>query len=1583
MDPTDPKTLLQRALAEVKDARDKLRAAERAQREPIAVIGIGCRFPGGADDPGELWRQLAAGVDATGPVPPERWDADALHDPDPDAPGKSYVRRGGFLRDVDRFAARFFRVSPREAERMDPQHRLLLEVAWAALEDAGVAPDRLRGTPAGVFVGITNNDYARRSRGLADDAAGLFHVSGTSFSFAAGRLAYVLGLHGPALAIDTACSSSLVALHLACHSLRAGECDLALVGGVNLMFAPEGFVLLSKARMLAPDGRCKTFSAAADGYARGEGCGVVVLRRLSDARAAADRIYAVVRGSAVNQDGASSGLTVPNGAAQRALIEQALRAAGLGPGAVGYVEAHGTGTALGDPIEARALGEALAAPRPAPLLCGSIKTNLGHLEAAAGVAGIIKTALVLHHGQIPASLHSTPPSPHIDFTGLGLAVPTALTTWPEGQPRVAGVSSFGASGTNAHAILSAPPAPAAPASASPTSPASASASPCLLPLSARSADELRALADRWDRHLAAAPPDEFAATCAAAASRRAHLEERLAIVAPDAAAARSALAAFAEGRAAGLVRGRVGARRPRVALLFSGQGAQYPGMARGLLASEPSFRATIERCDAALGDLLGARLLDLFDQGHPAAARIDSTALAQPALFALEVALANLLLDRGLEPWAALGHSVGELAAACVAGVLTLEDGLALVRARGLAMQALPAGGAMAAAFTDPETAAAALASDADTVALAAINAPDEVVLSGSSPALARVLARLHARGVRSRALQVSHAFHSPALDPMLPALEAAAARLHPAPPRFTLVSGLTGAPITAPDPAHWRRQAREPVRFAAAVTALARAGVDLFLEVGPHPVLLAAARRCAPDPHLHWLPTLRRGHDDRTQLLTAAAHLFVAGADLDVARLTPGPHHHLALPPSPFARERHWLADAPPPPAATPRPAAWLHATPLASPALAPATHAFEHTLQAAAAAVLRDHRVFGAVVLSGAVQAALMGTAAAAVFGPDVALEFTDVTFRAPLTLTGDAPRTVQVVLATRGPDSADVRLVSREGDAWIDHAVARVRAGGELPRARFDLAAARARCREQLTDDEFYRRGWPEGEHDLGPSFRSVAALWRRDGEALARVRLRDDGDDGDPADRPRVRACRLGEASGQVLAAALPDWDAHAETTAIGLAIDRSVDASHAAPPTVWWHAVVRDDTGGVIRGDVQLLDDDGQVLSRAEGLQLGRIHRDHLRRTLLHAARPARPARPVRAALAAAPPPARRELLIAHLRALIADACGGAPEAVPTDLSIRDLGVDSLLAMTLREHLQADLDLDLPIADLIAGPTLDALAARLDPPVPADISIIDRTTPVPADIFAGAAPGPALLRPAAAAPGPALLRPAGAGPIQLVCLPDAGGGASLFRDFAAALPTCTVHAVQLPGREDRIHEPPLRRLADAVALVLPAVLALDGPLVLLGHSLGALLAFELARALAHHRRTPALLAALAFPAPHRPQLVDTAGLLRRVGDRLDPALRDALTPVLTADIELVASHSHADAPPLACPIAAFGGADDPHVPRDALADWARHTRGDFTLRTLPGDHAFIRTAPAPLLAALAALLPAVRPGRPPT
>lgn len=924
--PTDDRLVeyLRKVSLELHAARERLRAAEERTHEPIAIVGMSCRFPGGVQTPQDLWDLAASGRDAIGTFPTDRgWDLDTLFDSDPETSRTSYADRGGFLAGAADFDCGFFEISPREALAMDPQQRLLLETAWEAFESAGIDPRTLRGSRTGVFCGVMYGDYGSLVRYGPPELEG--YGAGSAPSVASGRIAYAFGFEGPTFTIDAACSSSLVALHLACQALRTGECSMALAGGVTVLATPAVFVEFSRQRGLAPDGRCKPFAAAADGTGWSEGSGLLLVERLTDAQRLGHPVLALVRGSAVNHDGASNGLTAPSGPAQERLIEAALANSRLAAHDVDAVEAHGTGTRLGDPIEAQALLATYGRDRPRerPLRLGSVKSNIGHSQAAAGVAGVIKIVGALQREELPQTLHIDAPTHEVDWSSGAISLLTEPAPWPRAvRARRAGVSAFGISGTNAHAIIE-----ESPARPNASAPAADDAQPAGLGepdlpaltawvLSARSEASLRGQAARLDEQLRAQPRLSEIDVAASLATTRARFEHRAVIVGGDRKAMLHGLQAIVEGADVdGLVTG-VASPAGKLATLFTGQGSQRVGMGRQLAAAHPPFRDALSAVIAELDRQL-ARPLEpvLFaDPDSPDAALLDQTGFTQPALFAIEVATFRLLESWGLRPDYLLGHSIGELAAAHVAGVLSLADASTLVAARGLLMQALPAAGGMIAVRASEEDVLASLVGREADLAVAAVNGPAATVVSGAADALDAWAADMRKRGLKLRRLQVSHAFHSPQVEPMLADFRAVAQSLRYDAPRIPVVSNVTGAPLDAAtlgSAEHWVRHARAPVRFRDGMRWLAAAGTTACVEVGPGGVLSAMGLDCI-DGDLAMAPALLPGRSEASSLLLALGTLEVAGVTIDWgAVLAQRCGRRVALPTYAFDRRRFWVQPA------------------------------------------------------------------------------------------------------------------------------------------------------------------------------------------------------------------------------------------------------------------------------------------------------------------------------------------------------------------------------------------------------------------------------------------------------------------------------------------------------------------------------------------------------------------------------------------------------------------------------------------------------------------------------------------------
>ncbi|MEL6135940.1 MAG: SDR family NAD(P)-dependent oxidoreductase [Cyanobacteria bacterium J06626_23] len=1228
---TSYRDLLREATTQIRSLRRQLDEVEQRQAEPIAIVGMACRFPGGANTPEAYWKLLRDGVDAVSEIPAQRWNADALYDPDPAAPGKMYTRSGSFIDDVDQFDPQFFGISPREARSLDPQQRLLLEVTYQALENAGIPAFDQKGSSTGVFVGLSFDDYAQRSVRSGDlTQIDAFGSLGNTRSIAAGRIAYVFGFQGPTLQLDTTCSSSLLAVHLACQSLRNGEANLVVAGGVNLMLSPEVTVGFCKLQALAVDGRCKTFDAAADGYGRGEGCGMVVLKRLSDAIANQDNVLALVKGSAVNHDGVSNGLTAPNGSAQTAVIRQALLNAELEPDQIQYVEAHGTGTALGDPIELVALNQALE-QRSEPVLVGSVKTNFGHLEAAAGVAGLIKIILSLQQRQIPPHLHLDNPNPYIPWERLAVKVPTQLTPWPATEePRRAGLSGFGMSGTNVHVILESAPDFA---EDEPIPQEGFERSHQILALSAQSEAALKELAQRYSTWLLetdATLPD----ICFSANTGRSHFNHRLALVGASRDEMRQQLdAALADTPIQPAISF---SRHHKRAFLFTGQGSQSVNMGRQLYETEPVFQSVVDRCAAVLAaeniSLLAVLYPDVEHQAE--VADIHQTGNAQPALFALECALVELWKSWGIEPDCVLGHSVGEYAAAYAAGVFSLEDGLRLIAGRGRLMQSLSAGGGMTAVMA-PAARVAELLEEigVEGVAIATLNGPYNTVISGQLTALEQAAMALNEQGINTKSLRVSHAFHSALMDPILEEFGRLAQSISFNLPTVDIVSSVTGQPVTLEmtRPEYWVNQIRQPVQFSGAMATLEKENCAIFVEVGPRPVLLTFGQACLPDVTALWLPSLSPPHPktsalatepsrkqadstDWATLLVSLAKLYEVGTGVDWEGFdSPYIRQTVAVPRYPFQRRRYWIEPAAP--LARPR-----QASPASHPllgeslSLAGGKHRYyESKLRPDFPLSWQDHQVLRSALLPAAVYLVMALAAGRAQYKTN-AISVKQVELVQGLWLKGqDAPR-LQTLLSAQADKTYRFEIHSFQADDWVKHShgniapaeqqideaaadssrVASKRCLEEPPEESedFSLETIRGRLTQLLSSEQFYQTYARRGI-DYGPTFRAVQQAWLGPEEAVAQVTL----PPGNLAQGYQLHPVLL-DAGLQVAGATLADQG----QTYIPVAVDCLTAYSAAAPRWIYAQQQCPDKEKRP-RVDVIWLDEQSNTVADLKGLTL--------------------------------------------------------------------------------------------------------------------------------------------------------------------------------------------------------------------------------------------------------------------------------------------------------------------------------------------------------------------------------------------
>ncbi|MGV2829391.1 type I polyketide synthase [Myxosarcina sp. GI1(2024)] len=1190
--------------------------------ESIAIIGLGCRFPR-TQNPEEFWHLLSNGVDAITEIPPQRWNVNAYYDPQPGKPGKMTTQWGGFLEQVDRFEPSFFEISPREAEQMDPQQRLVLEVAWEALENAGIVRADLAGSQTGVFIGLSNIDYHRM---LYRDYACLNAYSGTGTgpSIAANRLSYLLDLRGPSMTIDTACSSSLVAVHLGCQSLLQGESSLCLVGGVNLMLSPEPSITFSQAQMMAADGRCKTFDAAADGYVRGEGCGIVVLKRLSEALQDGDNIQAIIRGSAVNQDGTSHGLTAPNGPAQEKVIRQALKNAGVAPAQISYIEAHGTGTPLGDPIEVRALKSVLMKEREPDQPCwlGSVKTNIGHLEAAAGIAGLIKVVLQLQHREIAPHLHLKQLNPYISLEGTPLSIPLEPQSWNvTTQTRLAGVSAFSFGGTNCHVIIEEAPVATliAPEFERPKH---------MFTFSAKSETALVELAQKYQDFLESHQEIALADICFSANTGREHFEHRLSIVSESSLELGKQLTALMAGKETPqLVQGRVRSRKPpKIALMFSGQGSQYVGMGRQLYETQPTFRASLERCEEILRPYLDVSLLEIL-YSNSDNSRLDQTAYTQPALFALEYALYQLWQSWGIEADVVMGHSVGEYVAATVAGVFSLEEGLTLIAHRGRLMQQLPSGGMMLAVMASEAQIEPLIPPYQDKVAIAAVNGPQSVVISGAAAAIETLRDKLEAAGIKTKQLQVSHGFHSPLMEPMLAEFAALANRVTYQQPRIPLLSNVTGIreDERLTRASYWVNHVRQPVQFARSMETLHQEGYQVFLEIGPKPILLSMGQQCIESERSLWLPSLRSGGSDWQQLLSSLAQLYRRGVKVDWRGFDRDyPRRQLALPTYPFQRQRYWVETAEPQSHQTQSSSTNGARSSAVHPLLGRRLYLadsnqiqFESQLSREQTGYLADHQLYQTAIVPASAYLEIALAAGKQIWGTEN-LVLERVNLQQALALPESSVTTIQTILTPKTATSYSFGIYSldlKSGNSepsWITHASGKIAVAEEEETPQIDLESVPLEYAESISPESYYQKLRARGM-EYGTSFQAISRLSQQPGTAaLGQIQL-------PPHLELDSAAYQLHpvllDASFQVLGALFldkPGEDAYLPVKLKRLRRYRSQSSR-------LWSQVSLSPINGHqqqhLTAQVRLLDATGNLVVSIEGLSLRRVSRAALKRIL--------------------------------------------------------------------------------------------------------------------------------------------------------------------------------------------------------------------------------------------------------------------------------------------------------------------------------------------------------------------------------
>ncbi|MEG6511770.1 amino acid adenylation domain-containing protein [Desulforamulus ruminis] len=1191
--------------------------------EPIAVVGMACRFPGNCNTPEEFWEFINRRGDGIGEVPPERWHLQKYFAADLEAPGKMNTRWGGFIRDMDQFDPSFFGISPREARSMDVQQRLVLEVGWEALENAGEMSDKLAGSRTGVFIGVSGSDYGRRLF-ANPDRLDLYGGTGCSNSIVANRLSYLLGLRGPSLAVDTACSSSLVTVHLACQSLKNEECSMALAGGVNMILSPEMTIIFSKAGLMAPDGRCKTFDASANGYVRSEGCGVIVLKRLSRAIRDHNSILGVIKSTYVNQDGRSNGLTVPNGLAQQELLRGALAQAGIRPSEVQYVETHGTGTAVGDPIEVHSLGEVMREGRNKdnPLILGSVKTNIGHLEQAAGIAGLIKVILSLKNEKIPPHLHFKKLNPQINLENIPAVIPVDGCPWPKGkQKRLAGVSGFSFGGVNAHVLVEEAPdwykkgnAPDRPQH--------------LLCLSANSEEALQKLAVRYRDFLGKNSGTALGDVCFTANTGRIHRTDRLAVIADTPELMEKRLSSYGAGeKGPEVVTGHAGSSgRPRVAFLFTGQGSQYVNMGRELYYTYPQFRKIINQCDGILAQYMDRSLLSLLFASSDEPGVMDQTQYTQPMLFALEYALASLWMSLGVQPSIVMGHSVGEYAAASVAGVFSLEDGLKLMAARGRLMQQLPHGGKMVALMAPADRVEPALLPYDGRIAVAAVNGPENTVISGPGKDVEEVVQKLAAEEIGAVPLAVSHAFHSPLMNPMIEDFAKIAREITYHKPSLPLVSNITGQMVRGDEvcrPGYWCEHIRKPVQFSASMQTLWQEGYALFLEIGPNPVLSRLGEQCLAGKNSTWLPSLKRGSSDWKTLLESLAVLYCRGVEIHWAGLAgDDTRYRIPLPLYPFERRRYWFEEE------RAKQESPIDVEPKAKelPRFHPHEGIRVHTPHKeilyeyfceANSSFLKEHRVYGFALLPGAAFVSMV-IARLRERHPEKVFQLTDVLIKEPLQVPEGSQALIHLMVAPGNGEEMAFQCFSmlREekesgSGPWREHAAGKIvvkarpaiKSGTAVP----PLGEIQNRCRKALAGEDFYRSIHDSGLQ-LGPGFRWIEALWLGEGEALAQIRI-------SPEEKSFGKGMHPGlvDAGTQLLFACVP---LEKGSTYLFLGYD-SFTFHGPVEGSLWCHVRLKSDDvrERVVSGSFALFDESGRLAAEADGVHIVQAAPEILRRSL--------------------------------------------------------------------------------------------------------------------------------------------------------------------------------------------------------------------------------------------------------------------------------------------------------------------------------------------------------------------------------
>ncbi len=1319
---------LQKAALAVREMRTKLDRMERLQTEPIAIVGMGCRFPGGMNTPTAFWEGLCQGIDAITDIPCDRPNVEAYHQSNLHTAGK----RGGFIHNIDEFDGEFFGLSPREITPMDPQQRLLLEVSWEALENAAIAPRTLMGSQTGVFLGISVNEYQETTLDGNPDDLDVYTATGNALSIAAGRISHYYGFQGPSLVMDTACSSALGAIHLACQSLRKQECNLAVTGGSFLMLSPKSVASMAKMNALSPDGYCKTFDATADGYVRGEGCGLIILKRLSDAEANGDNILAVIRGTAMNQDGRSSGLTVPNGQAQQACIQSALKDGKVDPSQVNYIETHGTGTSLGDPIEAKALTDVFCGNnRETPLRLGSVKTNIGHLEAAAGVASVIKVVLGLQNKQIPPHLHLKQLNPLLE--GLPIEIPTQLTPWnvKEGEKRMAGVSSFGFSGTNVHLIIEEWNREKG------TGNREQGTDYFLLPFSAKNSQALNDLVKDYDHFLNNHPDINIEDLCYTASVGRDHFNYRFAAVGKTREELREELTNFDT-----LKPNKANKKVPKIAFLFTGQGSQYINMGYGLYHKYSVFRETLNQCNKILNAYLETSLLEVLYERKDQTL-LNQTIYTQPALFSLEYALVKLWESWGIEPDIMMGHSVGEYVAACVAGIFSLEDGLKLIAHRGRLMNDLPQNGSMVAIFTTKETIEDILDKFNNNVTIAAVNSPNNVVISGEKEAINGVVNKLENEGIETKSLQVSHPFHSPLMEPMLTEFSKITQEITYQPPQVDIVSNL-GEPMENMATAdYWCRHVMQGVQFCEGIKSLENQGYQLFLEIGSTPTLTKMGQHCVNNKlDSNWISSLYPKQADDAVILEGLKNLYSQGFEINWHNFYKNQcsqnvidsknienetnitkiFNKITLPTYPFQREKYWHnkgnSQEVEGRSINIKPAKNINC-PLLDYRIASPLKAiqFQSIINLDRLPLVKDHCINGTPLVNLVIYLEILAEGIQEVWGQPIS-EVKNLQIIEALTFPEQNTYQIQLILNPNDDKTSNFEIFSQPDTSqsnWKLHAKGTVLLDtiepSENTAKKLDLSCISDPDYDIIPKDRFYKNLEEKGIV-LGTSCQQIEQIWRKDQEAIASI---------NPSS-PNPYYLPLGEIDAWIqLLSAIFHQDS-ATYLLIGLESFRSYSLNHFTSqkshtpltphtPLYWGYGQLSDrqEEGKTVFGHLSLYDDDGNLVAEIINAELKKVKFEQ--KTDKNNKIKQKASQITRKKLLEADPSHCQTLIETYLKETLGQSLQVSPTKIDSKQSLIDL-LDSLMAMELRSHLERDLGLSASLEQLLGDRNLEQLASSL-------------------------------------------------------------------------------------------------------------------------------------------------------------------------------------------------------------------------------------------------------------------------------